>query len=72
MHTVMADAVVVRQSSLRIQWWLMKEGCNSHHVTNSDGCCSNSAPVVSPHRVLSHAGIVRQSSFRTLWWLKET
>ena len=100
-HTLMTDAgivhqeslstqwwhtVIVRQSSLRIQWWLMKDDCNSHNFTHSDGCCSNSAPVVTPHsvvwcrnsastnpphRLMTYRDIVNQLSLRAQWWMMQ-
>jgi hypothetical protein len=79
---MMTDSVIVHQSSLRTQWWLVQKYCvshhsayrdkecsNSHYSARSDNWYSNSASVNTTYTVMTDTAILRQSTLRTQWWL---
>ena len=79
---MMTDSVIVHQSSLRTQWWLVHKYCVSHHCAYRDKECSNSqysarsdnwysnsASVNTTYTVMTDTAILRQSTLRTQRWL---
>jgi len=62
----MTYAVIVRQSSLRTQWWLLQYQCIRHLSVHSDDLFRNTALVITLLTETPYAVIVRPSSLRTL------